>query len=621
MKRLNISLLALAAAMAAQGAAAEDILLDEILITANQTDTEATRAGASVTVQGGAELRRATGPRGTDALARVPGLAVRTLGPVGTQAGITLRGVPHTNVQVRVDGIDVSDPSGTQVTYDFGRLLTGDVSRLEVARGAQSALYGSRANGGVIAITTRRATEEGTRQEAAAEYGSYNTRQLSYGMAVKKGVNDFAFTLSHMASDGFSAADESLGFTEADGFKATRLSFAAGTELANGVKLGVNGFYEDSWLEYDEAVAGIPLDGSPDEQENRYQTGLRLTAGFTTGAVDHELEAAYFDSDRYLSGSNGFGPFAFNFRGTRETLGYRGVTGLGANGKLTFGAEHVRERYADATGPSFADPSWGSQRLSSTIDSVFGEYSLAATGDLDIVVSGRVDNHSRFGSFATGRLSVNWRPADEWTVRANIGNGYRAPSNYELFDIYAGNASLTPETSISADLGVERRFGDQGRVALTLFSSTARDLIDYSYTTYAYVQRSGTARRSGVEVEGDWTFANGMTLGGSYTWSDAGGTAVLDSSAWLANTPRHMLAVTLGADITGTLRADMGLQLAAGRVGLADYTVANLGLTQDLGQGREAYLRVENLFDEDYQVVPGYGTPERSVYVGLRAKF
>lgn len=613
MKRLNISLIALVAALGAP-AGAQDFELEEIVISANQTDTEKARVGASVSTVTAAGMTGAKGGRATAVLERLPGVALRTLGPVGTQAGLTIRGVPHTNVIVRVDGIDVTDPSGTQVTYDFGRLSFGDVSRMELSRGAQSALYGSRAIGGVIDMTTRRATEEGLSQEAAIEAGSYRTLGLSYGLAVRKGPSDMAFTLSHFETDGFSAADENLGFTEADGYRADRLSFAAGTELANGLRLSVNGFYDDSWLEYDEAAAGIPLDGTPDEQEARIQKALRLTAGFATGAVDHQFEAAYFDSDRLLTGSNGFGAFRFNFRGTRTTLGYRGTGEIAGVGTATLGLEKVDETYFDDTG-------FGSQRLKTGINSVYGELAMAPTSALDVVVSARVDDHSRFGQFATGRVSANWRVAQDVTLRFNLGNAYRAPSNYELFDVWSGNAGLQPETSKNIDLGIEKRFGDQGRVAATLFAVEAEDLIDYSFTTFTYVQVPGRVQRRGIELEGDWTFANGVTLEGSYSYTDSQSAVLLDSSAWLANTPRHQLSLGLGAEIGAGWRGDVALSHAAGRAGLANYTVVDLGLSKDLGADREVYLRLENALDEQYQSVPGYGTSGRAAYVGLRAKF
>jgi vitamin B12 transporter len=552
--------------------------------------------------------------RATAALEKLPGVTLRTLGPIGTRAGVTIRGVPHTNVIVRVDGIDVTDPAGTQVSFDFGRLSFGDVSRIELARGAQSALYGSRANGGVISMTTRRATQEGLSQEAALEAGSYQTLSLSYGLAIKQGVSDVALTLSQNETEGYSAADDS---PEADGYRADRLSFSAGHEFANGLRLSLNGFYDDSWMEYDEEASGLPLDGTPDEQEDRVQKALRLTGSFTTGAVSHELEAAYFDSDRLLSGTNGFGAFLLNFRGTRDTLGYRGNADLASVGLATFAFERVEETYQDDT-----------QTSQSSINSLYSEIALAPTDSLDIVASIRHDSHSRFGGFSTGRLSTNWRVASDLTLRGNLGNAFRAPSNYELFapsttynnvTYYVGNPDLQPETSVNFDFGLEYRPGNQGMLSATFFAAEAENLIDYGNS--GYVQVPGKVRRHGVELEGSWAFENGVTVEGNYTYTDSDSPLALASSAWLTTTPRHQLSLGLGAEIGEGWAGNVSATHSAGRVDLPSFTVVDLGVTKELSEGREAYLRIENIFDEDYQSVPGYGTSGRAAFVGLRAKF
>ena len=49
--------------------------------------------------------------------------------------------------------------------------------------------------------------------------------------------------------------------------------------------------------------------------------------------------------------------------------------------------------------------------------------------------------------------------------------------------------------------------------------------------------------------------------------------------------------------------------------------MVNATVTYDFGNDTEAYLRVENLFDEQYQLVDGYGTSDRAVFLGLRASF
>jgi vitamin B12 transporter len=611
MNRLRTSLIALLALSPAQAMAQTTVTdLEDIVVTANLSETAQYRAGAVVTRLGQARIDAQPGQGAVQLLSKVPGVSFRTNGPIGTQAGVTVRGVPQTNIGARVDGIDVSDPSGTQVAYDFGNLTTMDLSAVELVRGAQSALYGSRTVGGAFEFLTRRADKDGVSQSVQAEVGSYQTAKLAYGLSVKQGASEANLTLSRVQTDGFSAASAAKGNTEADGYEANRLSFFARTETQGGVGLSLNGFVEASKGDYDEGFGKFAIDGTPDERIDRQTHGLRIAADFSTGAVMHRIEASRFYIDRL-----GFGDFPFRYTGSRDVLSYSGEVSLGGGSTLNFGADTATEGFIGGYDGSPI------QDTDTRIDDLHAEVALAPRDDLDIVLSARNDRHSRFGDFTTGRLSVNWRPTAETTVRANIGNGFRAPSNYELFDSFAGNAGLKPEKSLSFDLGVEQAFGDAGKISVTYFDVTTRDLIDYSFTANTYVQAAGEARRRGVEVAGEWAVTPALTVDAAYTYTDATMTAVLDSSAWSADTPRHALALGIGADVGDKAHVGADVQAALGRKTLPNYGLLNASFSYDLGAEREVYLRAENLTDAKYETVEGYGTPGRSIYVGFRAKF
>jgi vitamin B12 transporter len=612
---MTYSKLALAVAVgltAGPAAAQEAFDLGQIVVSANLEDTEEARTGASVTVVTGADLAKSGETRVLDVLSRLPGVTVRSQGPIGTRAGISIRGASQNYVSVRVDGIDVTDPSGPQVAYDFGALATADVSRIEVLRGSQSALYGSGAIGGVINITTKRATEEGVRQTAMAEAGTYNTARLSYGFARKSGATDYALTLSHLQTDGFSAADENVGNSEADGYRADRLSMSVNHVLDNGVELAFSGFVEKSKGDYDEIDfgTGLPLDGSPDEVTRALSKGLRAAVTFQTGAVSNTLAATWYTIDRQYQGSDAFGFAQYAYTGTRTGLSYQGATSLTAAARLVFGADTATERYEQRG-------DYGSKDVSSTISGVFAEVNYAASDRLDLSATLRHDDHSRFGGFTTGRLSVAYRPTDAWVLRAVASTGFRAPSNYELFGDFVGNPNLEPEESQNLELGAEYRMAGGGALRATAFLLEADKLIDYSFTTSSYAQVPGVSRRKGVELAGDHPIGDKLRLIGSYTYTDSQTSA---ASSW-AVVPRHELALGVEADLADRLKGTFSVEHAADRAALPDYTVANATFTYDVGQGGEAYLRVENVFNEEYQTVPGYGTSDRAFYVGLRKTF
>ncbi|APX21335.1 MAG: TonB-dependent receptor [Rhodobacteraceae bacterium] len=601
--------------------AQEDVYeLPTLLLDVGYEATTPLQTGVAVEVITEEELEEDGDTRVLDILARQPGVSIRSNGPLGTNAGVSIRGVSQQNIAVRVDGIDVSDPSGTQVAFDFGGLTAGDISQIEIVRGSQSARYGSEAIGGAINITTKRASRDGLSAEAFAEYGSYETLRSAVTLFNRGEGHETAVTLSYVRSDGFSAADENDGNDEEDGFEARRLSFSGTYDLGDGAaQLELSGFTQEAQYDYDEAMSGMVYDGSPDDVTDVEDHGLRAALSFSTGLFDHEVSASWYDITRTLTGTSSGSDFRYRYEGTRHEYRYQAGFDLSPTTRAVAGIERTIEDYADNT--RFGTFPASSQEQDSTVDSLFAELTMKPTSDIDLSLTVRHDDHSEYGGFTTGRLSGVWRIRPDLSLRANLANGYRAPSNYELYDVYSGNSGLDPETSKSFDIGIEKSWGDAAWLSATAFVIEAEDIIDYSYTSYAYVQRDGTSTRQGVELSGGTELRPGLTLDGSYTWTDSWSTASLDSSGWQSSVPEHSLALGLHADLTDRARLSVTGRYEADRSGLDDYGLVNSTVTYDVTDSTQAYLRVENLFDEEYQTVPGYGQSDRAWYFGVRASF
>lgn len=611
-----VSLAALALPLAVPvAAAAQSFDLGEILVSPNLEPTALNKVGATVDVVGESQLQDAAQGSVANALAFEPGITITPKGGIGGQAYLSIRGAPAYDTPVLIDGIDVSDPSGPQVVFDFGHLTTAGISRIEILKGSQSALYGSSAIGGVIDITSRHATEDGVHFYAAAEAGSNKTANLSFSATLKTKDSDLAVTLSHTGTEGFPAWTGQYANGKDDGYYANRLSMNGSHTFANGVKIGFAGFAEANHGDYFPsglAFASDPAALAPFAfATQKSDTGaLRLYTQFDTGILQNTISATTFRITRsYLEGPAEIASDA-TYVGSRQKLAYQGGVSLGAKARLVFGADTTRESF-DEWG------TYGAEGADRRINGVFSELSYSPTSTLDLTGSIRRDHDSDFGGATTGRLAVAWRAAPEVTVRASAGTGFRAPSPYELFDPYAGNPDLKPEKSRSFDLGIEKRFGDQGYVRATAFWLAAHNLIDYSFTTFSYVQVPGTSRRSGLELEGQ-TRIGRATLTGSYTYTDSAASA---TASW-ASVPRHAVGLKLSAPVTGKLTASLTSLSGFDRPnGLSNFTVVGAGVSYAISDRTEAYLRLENLFDAKYQLVENYATPGRSVYVGIRTSF
>ncbi|RII37891.1 TonB-dependent receptor [Pseudooceanicola sediminis] len=602
--------LALTGAVSQTAIAQDAIDLDAITVTANRGETtERSRTGSSVDVVTEEDLKSSGTTRLADYLISLPGISLSGNGGIGASTNLRIRGADGRYIGVYIDGIDVNDPASTQVSFDFGSLTTQGISRIEILKGAQSALYGSEAIAGVINITTNQATEPGLSQSIATEYGSYNTTKLAYNLSYLGARGSFATTLSHIRTDGFSTADENDGNTEADGHEATRLSFSGDYQLTDTVTVGGAAFWATSESEYDE-YSGGPVDGlTHDETSEKDQLGLRAFARVDAGAVQHEFSAQYYQNDRLSSGTNSYGAFAYPYFGQRWSLGYHGQTELSV-ATLTFGADATRESYKN-DGDSGANDMLG----------LWAQADWHLADEWELVTVLRHDDHSTFGGTTTGRVSLAWLPDPDLTLRAAVGTGFRAPSPYELYASYYGNPDLQPETSTSYELGIEKRLG-AGSFNATLFRTEITDLIGYDRATYAYTQTEGTSWMQGLELSAKSQLSDRIAVSAAYTWTDSRDAKTGDR---LARVPLHDIALRLNADLTPEISGALSVRHVAGlndsTGSLPDYTTADVSVRYAISDESDVYLRIENLLDEQYQTARGYGTSDRAVYFGLRSSF
>lgn len=614
MKRATPLLFALAAALPA---AAQEYDLGQIVVSANREGTSAEKVGATVEVLTEADLKKTAQTSVVEAISALPGVVIRPNGPPGSQTGFLLRGASQYYVGVRVDGIDVTDPSGPQVYYDFGQLGTAGISRIEVLKGSQSALYGSSAVGGLVDIRSLTATLPGLHQTVEVMAGSYGTANLSYGLTWKDDTTDFALTLSHNGSKGFPAWVGASASSEDDGFRANRMA-VNGSHRFGAVTLGFSAFAEVDHGDYFPYFYGTP---SATATRVAHIGGARVYGTFETGAISHTLSLSTYRIDRTYAETAYGSTSSYGYTGTRQTLSYQGAVSLSATSRLVFGTDWSREVY-----DQYGD--YGALNAQRHIGGVYGELSLSPTSALDVTLSVRNDRISGFGHATTARLAAAWRPSEGTVIRASAGTGFRAPSPYELYSIY-GTAGLEPEKSRSADIGIEHQFGNGAHIRATAFWLSVDNLIDYnfastaclSYTLYSYpgcyTQVSGTSRRSGIEIEGALPLSAKLTLAGSYTYTDSATNA---TSSW-ASVPRHALTLSLEAALSARLKAVVTAQGGFDRPGLPDYGVLNTVFSYQIDESTEAYLRIDNLFDADYQLVKDYATSGRAFYAGLRKTF
>ena len=135
-------------------------------------------------------------------------------------------------------------------------------------------------------------------------------------------------------------------------------------------------------------------------------------------------------------------------------------------------------------------------------------------------MAARQTSSENYGDDTTFRVAAINRHEDELTSRLVLSSGFRAPSLYELFDSYYGNSTFTPETSLNAEIGLEKKLNEtSSTVSATIFNNTVDNLIEFNNDTFVYEQNNGSTETSGLELSSNMRLSNTINLNANYTYT------------------------------------------------------------------------------------------------------
>jgi len=607
---------------------ADQRLPSDIVVVASGVAQSAVESGRSVTLLQRDEIEMRQSIALSDLLATTPGVTVSRNGGPGGLTTLRIRGAEGDQTLVLIDGVRANDPSSPGGGYDFGNLLTGSIDRVEVLRGPNSIAWGSQAIGGVVNIVTHRPTD-GLSARGNAEYGSANQVNANGGIGAGNETVQASVSAGYLRTDGISQAARG---TELDGYRQFNASGRLNIEFAPGFGADLRAYYADSRLELDGFPA--PLYNFGDTAEYSTAEELYGYAGLhgEIGPVKNRIGFSIADINRdNFDPAFGSAPSFFG-RGRSERFEYQGDARVSQQLRLVFGAEHEDTRYFDGFG-----------RFTAGVTSVYGEAIATPIDEVTLTAGVRDDDHKAYGSHVTWGASLAVRPVSGTTLQASFGEGFKSPTLYQLYGDY-GTVSLEPETAKSYEIGARQKLAD-GKVTLgaTWFQRDTVNQIDFIFCPAAQVTNPASicfhrpfgtydnitrTRAEGIELEVVAQPLDGLSLRASYTHVDAENrSAGANLGKQLARRPRNSGSVS--ADYRLPFDLSIGATLlivgdsfdnAGNSVRLDGYTLAGLRAEMPVTGRFSVYARVENLFDEQYQTVSGYGTQGRTAYAGVRLR-
>ncbi len=621
-------ILLLAALAPADAAAQPDESPDQaIIVTASREPEKQADAPVSATVFDRTTLDALSLPMTADVLRLSPGVSVAQSGPRGTQTQVRIRGNEANNTLLFVDGIRFNDPAaGNEARFE---MLSNDaLSRVEIVRGPQSALWGSEALGGVIALDSADPfAERGL--SALGEVGSLESARASVQGAASAGPVGVSASAGWIHSEGI----DSCGcHGDRDGFDNRTASVKAVVKPLPSLELGIVGHAVEGYSEFDglDPITGVRED-TQDNTHNRIGA-VRGWGVFASGGWSVKADTSWLGS----TNRNFLADTPLNrTSGERFTAGAQLSRSFGGQ-ELTAAVDHETEWFHARDQQYFGATD---QDQSRQFTALVGEWRGKWASFLSTDVAVRRDWFSAFADATTVRVAAMVTPVRHWQIHAAYGEGIAQPTFFDLYGFFpgsfVGNPGLKPEKSKGWEGGV-RWEGSKTEISVTGFSSDLRDEIVDTFDPVTFLSgtanANGKSKRRGVEFDAEYRPSKAFQLVFNYTYLDAtqqqvAGTAQVEE----VRRPRHtanLLATgeagpftwgVSGAYVGGRTDQDFNY-FPAPTVVLHPYLLASANVGWRFARGLEAYVRTENAFDAHYQDVIGYHTPGRTVYAGLRIR-
>ena len=634
----------------------ETVEAPEVVVSATKTAIPAKQVTSAVEVITGEEMQQRKVKTVAEALRWAQGLSVNQSGGLGTSVDVRMRGGTPEQTLVLIDGAIVN--SATIGSYDFANLTSDNIERIEVLRGSQSMLWGSDAMGGVINITTKRGRDQPT-VSVFAEYGSFNTIREGGSLAGKKGPIDFAGSMTRLDTAGFSAINYRRGATERDGYHNWQGSLRVGADLPRDGRLEFSFRWLEGLVNFDGftsnpvTFASEPADvfGARSKSSQYVFAGNYMqpltawwsqqltlsrateTLGSDGGAVERSL----------VTGATG--PIGFPFRSRIETtsnrIEWQHNIRVGKPLLLTAGYQ-FREQRGDNRDLLTNTTVFENKSVSSHAG--FGEAQLNLWGRVFGTAGIRQDEYNVFGSATTYRVTGGYLVKETGTkLRGSYATGFRAPTLNQLFFPGFGNPNLKPEKNQAFDVALEQILpNDRGSISVGYFWTRYRNLIlsvfDPAVCTdpgsFGFcAQNVGLARAEGVEVstklklyrDGPWV--KNLDLHIQYTYA-ATRDISSGSDSRLPKWPLHQISTVLRYQPIESLHANLEGRYVGERFGntgngnpTPSFVVWNLSASYDVTKYMQAYLRLDNIFNEKYEETLFFGTPIRSIFGGVRVNY
>ena len=333
--------------------------------------------------------------------------------------GIQIQGLDAAYTLVMIDGVPIVGRNAG--VLDLSRISVGNIDRIEILKGASSALYGSEAMGGVINVITKKPKKDMLSGNFSYRYATFNTNDLNANLLWKKNRFSANVFTNFYSSDGFDL-DKTTPLKNVEKFYNYTINPKLYYDFSEKVKLIVsNRFYNQNMNN----VALIETEyykGDAEEKEWNSQVKVehKLNSKFY---FEYELYATNYKNNSFLEDESKvlYDRTFYNQWLFRPEI--RTTFSINKN-KLTAGIGMNKETL---------DRTYFNAIVKFNSQYVFVQYDYNPNQKWNILAGFRYDNHSEYSSQLSPKLALNYKINTNFSLKTSVGYGYKAPDFRQLY--------------------------------------------------------------------------------------------------------------------------------------------------------------------------------------------
>ena len=517
----------------------------------------------------------------------------------GQNLRLAVRGSSNNQVLILVDGVRVADPSRIGNDFDLNFLSLNQISSIEILKGGASTLYGSSAAAAVVNISTHKVTKNqlnvslnaGTEQAQNESLNQFNylSNHIQYALKTK----DIFFKVGYagLKTSGMSAVESG---TEKDPFERYNINAQLGGKHS-----------EFSWYvqaskakienDYDNV---FPVEDADFNAISTFEN-IAVNAKYTYGLGDVSLDAGMQNTDREY-----YDNYPAQYTAYNRTLEIVNRLKLSDQWYSVQGYLKQQASYED--------------RPVLEQNDLFANVVYVSTSGLNFNAGVRRNDHETYGEHFTYSVNPSYSFSlveEEFKLFGSYNTAFIAPSLFQLYDTYSGNADLMPEESASLELGLTW-VKEDGRATLALFQRTEDPKIVYDFSTYAYANAPSDIKYQGVELSYTNRLFEELDFNLNYTFTE------LKNGA-LIRLPKHAVDSSLNYAFKdesnlGLYYAYRGKRQAVDLSSLDAYGLIDLRYAKRFLDGKlTTSFWISNIFDKEFVELANFMTKGRNIRFGI----